>query len=271
MSEGTIGLIAGGGRLPLLIAEKARQSGRRVAAVGFASNTDPELARNCSEFVWLKLGQLSGLIRFLQQNNVQEAVLAGSIDKPRALDIRPDFRAAKLLWGMDKKGDDSLLRAVAGELEKEGIKIGSCLEIVPELRVPEGQLTSRAPARPEKKDIQYGREVLGSIGSLDIGQSIVVYEQMIVAVEAVEGTNAAILRAGELLHKRGGTIIKGAKPGQDLRFDQPALGPQTIETMHTAGLSCLAFCARTCIFFQPEKSKQLADSYGMSILGLPGI
>jgi hypothetical protein len=271
MTDEKIGLIAGGGPLPLLITEKSAHSGRNVAAVGFTSDTDPELPKHCASFAWLKMGQLSKLIAFFHENKVQKVILAGTINKPRALNIRPDFRAARLLWNMDKKGDDAILRALAGELEKEGIEIVSCLDIVPEIKAPEGQLTAKRPGKEEKKDIQYGREALRLLGGLDIGQSIVVHEQMIVAVEAIEGTNASILRAGELLDKRGGTIIKGAKPGQDLRFDQPALGPQTIEIMHESGLTCLAFCARTCIFFHPEKSVRLADKYGISIIGLPGI
>lgn len=271
MTNEKIGLIAGGGRLPLLIAEKCAQSGRSVAAVGFASDTDPELPGYCTSFAWLKMGRLARLIAFFHDNAIKKVVLAGSINKPRALDIRPDFRAARLLWSMDKKGDDAILRAVAGELEKEGLRVGSCLDIVPEIKAPEGQLTAKAPGETEKKDIEHGKKALRLLGGLDVGQSIVVHEQMIVAVEAMEGTNSAILRAGDLLGKRGGTVIKGAKPGQDLRFDQPALGPQTIETMHDSGLSCLAFCARSCIFFHPEKSVRLAEGYGISITGLPGI
>ena len=271
MARERIGLVAGGGRLPLLISEKSAELEVDLFTVGFQSETDPAIVGKCTELKWLKLGQLSRLIDFFHKNNVRKVMFAGTINKPRALNIRPDFRAARLIFSIKKKGDDALLRAVAGELEKEKLQVRSCLDMIPGLKAPHGQLTSRGPGKEEQEDIDYGRAILKSIGELDIGQCVVVCKQMVAAVEALEGTDAAIKRGGELTGNKGATVVKAAKPGQDLRFDQPAIGPETIRAMQKARATCLAFCAATCIFFEFEKSIKLADEYNLCVVGLPGV
>ncbi len=263
--------MAGGGRLPLLIAESAAKADTEIIGTGFPSDTDPALEKKCSVFKWLKLGQLSKLINFFHKHGAEKIIFAGTINKPRALDLRPDVRAAKLIFSLGRRGDDALLRAVGGELEEEGFLVDSCLNLLPGLKAPQGTLTSRSPNKLEKKDMDYGRDILRSTGKLDIGQCVAVHEQMTVAVEAMEGTNSTIARAGELTRGRGGTIIKGAKPGQDLRFDQPALGEETIRTMARAKATCLAFCSKTCIFFELEKSISFAEDHGICLVGLPGL
>jgi len=271
MARERIGLVAGGGRLPLLISEKSAELEADLFAVGFKSETDPELAGKCTQLIWLKLGQLSRLIDFFHKNDVRKVMFAGTINKPRALDIRPDFRAARLIFSIKKKGDDALLRAVAAELEKENLQVKSCLDMIRGLKAPHGQLTSRGPGKEERADIDYGRHILNNLGKLDIGQCVVVCQQMVAAVEALEGTDAAIKRGGELTGNKKATVVKAAKPGQDLRFDQPAIGPETILSMQKAGVTCLAFCAETCIFFEFEKSIKLADEYNLCVVGLPAV
>jgi hypothetical protein len=262
-----LGLIAGGGTFPSLVAQNAHEQGFEVIGAGFVGDTAQETPSSTHTFTWLKLGQLGGLIRFFKKHNVSQVVFAGPINKPRALNIRPDLRAARILLSLAYKSDDSLLRAVAREFEKEGMEVVSATRFVPELAMPRGVLTRRPPNQRELKDILYARPIAKTLGRLDIGQCLVVREQMTVAVEGIEGTNATILRAGTLA-KKGCVVVKIFKPGQDDRLDLPAIGPETIQSMITAQATCLAVDALNSLLFSPQETLDLADRHKIAILGM---
>ncbi len=262
-----LGLVAGGGRFPVLVAQRAREKGLKVAAVAFDRETGPELQDIAQDLIWIKLGQLGKMIKYFKEQNVREVVFAGPINKPGAFDIRPDFRAIRLLIGLKSRNDNSLLSAVARELSNEGMEVVSAVKYVPELISVPGCLTRRKPSRQEKEDILFGWPLIKQIGAMDIGQCLVVREKAVVAVEAIEGTDAAILRAGGLVGP-GCCVIKTFKPGQDQRIDLPALGAGTIETMARARASCLAYEARTSLFFDQEKAIRTANRCKMTVIGI---
>jgi hypothetical protein len=261
-----LGLVAGQGQFPILVAKGARKQGWGVAAVGFPGNTHLGLEASVDWFRWLNLGQLGKLLAFFSAHRVSHVVFAGGIDKPRALDIRPDFKAAKLLWNIHNKNDNSLLSAVAGQIRKEGMHVLPPLQFVPELKMPLGQLTKRSLTKGEQRDLDYGWPLAKAIGRMDIGQCIVIHEQMVIAVEALEGTNSTLLRAGELC-KGGGVALKVFKPGQEESIDQPALGLATLKTMHEAGLKALVVEADKALFFDRRDSIKFADRHRLTIVG----
>jgi len=262
-----LGLIAGGGSFPLQVAQSARRQGYRIAAAAFERDTLPEIEAYTDRLTWLKLGQLGRLIRFLHQAGASRVVFAGPINKPRAFDLRPDFRAVKLLVNLRSRNDNALLSAVADELHQEGFQVVSAIDFVPELVSPAGLLTRRAPSPAEKQDILFAWPIIKQVGSMDIGQCIVVKERAVVAVEAIEGTDRTILRAGELSGSNL-TVVKIFKPGQDHRIDLPALGSQTVKTMIQAGATCLAYEAETSLFFDRQQAVDLADRHKICLLGV---
>ena len=264
----TIGIIAGSGQFPFLVARGAKERGLRVAIVGFVGHSDPALEHEADAFSMLYLGQLGRLIDFLHEHNVSEVCLAGAVSKPKALDLRPDFRVMKLLFSLKGKGDDAILRCIAAELAQENLTVVQASTLVPGLAAPQGVLTRREPTPEEWSDIRFGWPVAQTMGQLDIGQCIVVKSGIVAAVEAMEGTDATLERGGTLGGK-GCTAIKIFKPGQDKRLDQPALGPGTIEVMARHGYVCLAFQAGETLFFDREQALALADKAGISIVGLP--
>ncbi len=265
-----LGLVAGSGQFPLLVADGARKQGYTVCAVAFDKETSPDISKASDRVMWIKLGQLGKMIRFLQKEETSAVVFAGPINKPGAFDIRPDLRAIKLLLGLKSRNDNSLLSAVARELGSENLNVISALKFVPELVSSSGFLARRRPTMSEKKDILFGWPLIKNIGAMDIGQCIVVRERVVVAVEAIEGTDETVLRAGSLAGKNM-TVIKIFKPGQDRRIDLPALGLGTIETMIKAKASCLAFESGTSLFFDLDKAVQLADKHKLAIVGIdPG-
>lgn len=261
-----LGIVAGEGQFPLLVAQGARRLGRPAVGIAFKDHTRPELSMLLDEVTWLRIGQLSKMLAFFKKNDVQEVVLAGGINKPRALDIRPDFRAAKLLFQLRSKNDNSLLRSVVKLLEDEGFTPVSPLQFVPSLRTPAGILTKREPTRQEKADIVFGWPLAKEIGRLDIGQCVVVREQMVVAVEAIEGTNQTISRAGNLVGK-GTVVIKTFKPGQEEYVDQPAVGLETIRTMIKSESPCLAVEADKSLFFDRQQALEIANEARICIVG----
>lgn len=267
-NQETLGIIAGGGQFPRLIAKEARKQGHAIAICGFRGNTDPDLVQDCDAFEIVALGQLSKLIDFFKKNNVKRICMAGTINKPRALDIRPDFRAAKLLFTMKTKGDDVLLRAVLGELEREGFSPTSAAELVPSLRCPEGILTSKKVPQEVWDDINFGWPIVKSIGRLDIGQCIVVRKGIVMAVECLEGTDATIQRGAEL----GGAdcvTIKLAKPEQDERVDLPSIGMSTLENLVHHKYTALAIEAYKTLFFDRENTIKFAQKHNIHIIALP--
>lgn len=262
----TLGLIAGGSRFPHAIAAAARAQGWRVVGVGFAPDTAPDLPELCDAFTWLRLGQLGGLIDFFRRQQVTHVVFAGPINKPRALSLVPDLRAARLLLSLRTRGDDALLRAVRQELEAEGWQVVGADAFLPQLLTPAGVLTRTRPTERQLADIALGWEVAGALGRFDVGQCVVVREGVVLAVEAIEGTDQAILRAGSL-GGPGAVVVKRAKPQQDRALDLPAVGPGTIAAMAQAQAACLAVEAGGSLFFELEAAIRQADASGIAIVG----
>ena len=263
-----IGIIAGAGDFPLLAARGVRAQGRKVVICGFVGHTDPALAKEADAFAMLHLGQLSKLITFMKTHGVRELCFAGAISKPKALDLRPDLRVMKLLFSLRGKGDDAILRTLAAELEGEGLYVIQASTLVPELCAAQGVLSARRPTEEEWGDIRFGWPIAQTVGQLDIGQAIVVRSGIVVAVEALEGTDAILERGGQLGGK-GCTLVKIFKPGQDERLDQPAIGSRTIEIMARCGYVCLAYQAGKTLFFEQEKALALANKANIAIVGLP--
>lgn len=266
LPDNRVGLIAGSGQFPLLLAHAARQQGIQVVAAGFDGETDPSLARYVSSFHLLKLGQLGKLIKVFQEAGVRHAVMAGAINKTRLYTrIRPDWRAVRFMNRLRNKKDDSLLRALAEELESEGIHIEASTILLPSLLAPEGILTRRKPNRRERQDMEFGWQITKAIGFLDIGQCLVVKNQAVLAVEGIDGTDATILRGG-LLCREGAVVIKTSKPIQDLRFDVPAVGAGTIEAMKRVKASVLMVEAGKTLIFDRERMIDEADASRITIV-----
>lgn len=261
-----IGLIAGSGQFPLLFAHAAAEAGLQVIAAGFHGETDPSLADLVTEFHLLKLGQLGKLIRVFQKAGIRRAAMAGAINKTRIYTrIRPDWRAVKLLNRLRNKKDDSLLRAIAHELESEGIHIEASTMLLPTLLAPEGILTRRKPNRHEDEDIVFGWQLAKGFGHLDVGQCLVVKHQSVLAVEGIDGTDATILRGGALC-REGAVVIKVSKPTQDLRFDVPAVGLGTVAAMKQVKARVLVIEEGKTIIFDQEQMIDEADAAGISIV-----
>lgn len=252
MEEKKLALIAGNGVFPLLVVRGAKAAGVEVVVVAHREETDPSIEDEVAEVTWVKVGELGRTIRTFVAAGCDHAVLAGGIGKVRALsDVRPDLRGAALLLKTRTLKDDRLLRGIADELSKDGLPVVSSTRYLPELVPPPGALTRKAPGRAVLDDIALGRRVLAATGPFEIGQSVVVKEGLVYALEAVEGTDAAIRRGAEAA-RGGAVVVKAAKAEQDLRFDVPAIGPDTIELMHEVGASVLAIEAgRTIILDRP--------------------
>lgn len=263
-----IGLVAGGGQFPLLIARSVKAKGRKVVAVAHKGETDQELAKETDVLEWIHLGQLGRLIEILKAAGVREAVFAGTITKKRIFwDVRPDFRALSLWKTLKNRLDDGILRAVASELEKEGILLLPTTAFLSDNLMPEGILTATKPTYEQMEDITFGLGLAKEVGRLDIGQCIVVKDKAVLAVEAIEGTDETILRAGRLSGE-GAVVIKICKPNQDMRFDLPTIGLKTIETMIEANAKVLAAEAGKSMFFDMAKAIDMADKAKISIIGV---
>jgi DUF1009 family protein len=263
-----IGLIAGNGRFPIIFADNARKLGYHVSAVAHEGETEPELAGHVDRIHWIKIGQLNKLIKAFKEDGVHQAVMLGGIKKTHVFTtLRPDFRTLALATRVALWKDDDILRELAKELEREGIAICESTFGLEGILVEEGTLTARAPSEKEWEDIRYGWEVAHDIGRLDIGQCVVIKDRVVVAVEAVEGTDGAIKRGGDLA-KGGAVVVKRSKPQQDLRFDLPAVGPRTIEVMASVKASVLAIEAGRTILLDREIMLEKAKSARIAIVGI---
>jgi DUF1009 family protein len=263
-----IGLIAGGGQFPIIFAKAARAKGFSIFAVAHQNETDSLLEEYVDKVRWIYLGQINKLIKFFKSNLVTEAVMMGTIAKAKLFkDLRPDIKAISLIAGMRDTLDDGILRSLAELLEKEGIIIRSSTFLLPDLLAEKGCWTKRKPSRSEKVDIAFGWEIAKGIGKMDIGQCVVVGGGSILAVEAIDGTDATILRGGKL-GKGNASVVKVCKPDQDLRFDIPAIGLETIKIMHTAGANALAIEAGRAVVFEKEEMIALADKWKISIIAI---
>jgi DUF1009 family protein len=262
----TIGIIAGGGQFPMMVAEAAEQHGLHVVMAAHQGETDPSIADRVDNIFWIRLGQLGRLIKTFKANGVNKAIMAGTITKRRMFgDIKPDFKGLSLISKMAVLHDDGILRAVADELAKEGIEIISAVHFLPELMTPLGALTKRKPDNAEKEDIALGWKIAKELGRLDIGQCVVVRNKTVLAMEAIDGTNETIKRGGKLAEKDA-VVVKVSKPNQDLRFDMPSVGQETIKIMAQVKASVLALEAgKTLMFARTEMIKD-ADRNGISII-----
>lgn len=280
----TLGLIAGNGRFPFLLLEAARAQGLAVVVAAIKEETDPEMNRRAEadagvRVYWLSLGELSRLIETFHKEGVTKAVMAGQVKHKQIFSsIRPDWRLAKLLLNLRTRNTDMLLGAVAKVLADEGIELISSTLFLEPLLAQEGVLTGRAPDEEERKNIEYGLTVARAVAGYDIGQTVVVAAQACVAVEAMEGTDATIERAGRLMQtldetastlERRLTVIKVAKPNQDMRFDVPVIGLTTVEAMIRAAASCLSVEAGRTLLFDRDGLLERANKAGIAIVAAP--
>jgi UDP-2,3-diacylglucosamine hydrolase len=279
-----LGLIAGNGRFPFLLLDAARAHGRPVVVAAIQEETDAAMNLRAAEdpgttVHWLSLGELSRLIETFQRAGVTQAVMAGQVKHKQIFSsIRPDWQLAKLLLNLRTRNTNMLLGAIARVLSDEGIELISSTAFLEPLLAPAGVLTARAPNEQERKDIAYGREVAAAIAGYDVGQTVVIAGQACVAVEAMEGTDATIVRAGALMRTLGEeastldrslTVVKIAKPKQDMRFDVPVIGEATITAMREAGATCLALEAERTLIFDREAVIAAADAAGIVIVAQP--
>jgi DUF1009 family protein len=275
-----LGLIAGNGTFPFLVLDAARAQGFEVVVVAIREETFPEIeSKGAAAVHWLSLGELSKLIDTFRAEGVTRAVMAGQVKHKQIFSaIKPDWRLAKLLLSLGTRNTDSLLGAVAKVLADEGIMLENSTALLEPMLAKTGVLTKRAPNEQERKNIEYGRSVARRLAEYDIGQTVVIAEAACVAVEAMEGTDATIERAGALMRSvaleregeastlsRALTVVKVAKPAQDTRFDVPVIGVKTIETMVRAGASCLAMDAGRCLLLDGEAMPWAADEAGISV------
>lgn len=271
-----IGIIAGNGKFPFLVLDAARSQGMQVVVAAIKEEASPEIEQRGAYAVhWLSLGELSKLIETFKNEGISQAIMAGQVKHKRIFSsIKPDWRLAKLLLALPRRNTDSLIGGVASVLADEGITLMSSTSLLEPLLATEGVLTRRGPSHAEQTDITYGRAVAHHLSPFDIGQTVVIAQAACVAVEAMEGTDATILRAGEIMRSLGQepstlsralTVVKVAKPNQDMRFDVPVIGLQTIETMKQAGATCLELDAGRCLIFDKGAVIAAADEAGISI------
>jgi len=265
------GLIAGNGRFPFLVLEGARRQGVEMVVAAIKEETSPEIAGAAERLEWLGVGQLGRLIRFFKQERVTHAIMAGQVRHHQIfrLDALPDLRMVKVLSRLRKKNTDSLIGAVAQELEGEGITLVESTLFLESLLAQPGVIGKRKPTRDELADINYGTQVALEVARLDLGQTIAVKDGAVVAVEAMEGTDAVIARAGEVTRGRPFVVVKVAKPGQDMRFDVPVIGIPTIENMKRAGATAIHVTAGKTLLFDRDSLIRLADEQGISIIAGP--
>ncbi len=279
MSSEKLGLIAGNGTFPLLVLDAARARGEQVVVAAIKEETFPEVEQHGAAAVyWMSLGELGKLIDTFKREGVTRAMMAGQVKHKQIFSsIRPDWRMAKLLFSLRVRSTDALIGAVAQVLAEEGITLIDSTAYLEPLLARPGVLTRRAPTPEEQRDIAYGRQVARHLAQYDIGQTVVVAEAACVAVEAMEGTDATIQRAGAIMASLGGastlarnlTVVKVAKPDQDMRFDVPVIGTNTIESMRRAGATCLALDAGKCLLLDGDAILRAADDAGITIVADP--
>ena len=263
------GLIAGNGKFPFLVVEGARRAGAELAVAAIREETDPAIERVAGRVTWVGIGQLGRMIRFFKREGVEKAIMAGQVRHVQIFSgAVPDVRMLRMLLGLPRRNTDALIGGVAAELAREGIELIDSTYFLQDQLASEGVLSRRAPDERERGDIEYGLEVAREIARLDLGQTIVVRSRACVAVEAMEGTDATVRRAGTLARGRL-TVVKVAKPGQDMRFDVPVVGVPTVETMAEAGATCLCVTAGKTLLFDREEMLGLADRRRIAVVAAP--
>jgi len=260
------GLIAGNGKFPFMVVEGARRAGVSLSVAAILEETDPEIERVAERVQWIGIGQLGKMIRFFKNEGVERAVMAGQVKHVQIFSRAiPDARMLKMLLKLPRRNTDALIGAVANELSSEGIELIDSTFFLKDYLPAAGTLTRRAPDDREREDIDYGLEIAREIARLDLGQTIVIRARACVAIEAMEGTDETIRRAGQLAKARL-TVVKVAKPSQDMRFDVPVVGVPTIEAMQAAGATCLCITAGKTLIFDREETIRVADKNKISIV-----
>lgn len=261
------GLIAGNGQFPFLVIEGARKQGISLAVVAIKEETDPKIDEVSDNVVWVGIGQLGKMISHFKSHDVTKAIMAGQVKHVQIFSgALPDLRMVKMLWNLPRRNTDSLLGGVASEMAKEGIELIDSTYFIQHQLAPKGILTKRKPNDEELANIEYGLHITNETARLDLGQTVVIRGKACIAVEAMEGTDATIQRAGELV-KGKLTVVKVAKPDQDMRFDVPVVGVPTIETMIAAGANCLSITAEKTLIFNREAVLTLANKHKIAIVG----
>lgn len=262
------GLIAGNGKFPFLVIEGAKKQGASLAVVAIREETDQRIEEVADTLIWVGIGQLGKMISFFKKEGVERAIMAGQVKHVQIFSgALPDLRMLKMLFGLKQRNTDSLIGAVAAELAKDEIELIDSTFFIRDQLAQEGVLTRRKPDSTEQGNIEYGLQIAGEIARLDLGQTIVVRAKACVAIEAMEGTDAVIRRAGELA-KGKLTVVKVAKPNQDMRFDVPVVGVPTIQTMFEAGATCLCLTAGKTLIFDKAEMLALADEKKISVVAV---
>jgi DUF1009 family protein len=265
-----LGLIAGMGDLPKAVASEAKRMGYNVAAIALQPPADESLKPIADEFHKISLGRFGGLMALLKKLAITDVVLAGKVPKDllykNKAHIIPDMKAVKMLFSLRNRADDTIMKAIVREIEGLGIKVHNTTDFTKDLLVPEGVLTRRKPSKKELQDIEFGWDIAKKIGQLDIGQTVVVKDMAVMAVEAIEGTDEAIKRGGDL-SKKDAVIIKVSKPRQDMRFDVPVTGLDTLSTMKKTGARVLALETGKCIIIDMKNFINKANEYGIVVVG----
>jgi len=260
------GLIAGNGKFPFLVIEGARKQGASLAVVAIKEETNPKIEQVAEKLIWVGIGQLGKMISFFKNEGVSKAMMAGQVKHVQIFSgSLPDLRMIKMLWNLPQRNTDALIGGIADEMAREKIELIDSTYFIQDQLAQEGILTKRKPDETEKGNIRYGLKIANEIARLDLGQTIVVRAKACVAIEAMEGTDAVIKRAGELA-KGKLTVVKVAKPNQDMRFDVPVVGVPTVQTMIEAGATCLCLTARKTLIFDREKMLVLANQNKISII-----
>ena len=262
------GLIAGNGRFPFLVVEGAKKQGASLAVVAIKEETDKFIEDVAEKVVWVGIGQLGRMISFFKKEGVEKAIMAGQVKHVQIFSgALPDFRMVKMLWNLPQRNTDALIGGIADEMSKEGIELIDSTYFIQDSLANEGVLTKRKPDENELANIEYGLRIANEIARLDLGQTIVVRAKACVAIEAMEGTDACIKRAGGLA-KGKLTVIKVAKPNQDMRFDVPVVGVPTVNTMIAAGATCLCLTAGKTLVFDREEMLALANRNKIAIVAV---
>lgn len=260
-------MIAGNGRFPFLVIDGARRAGIDLAVVAIREETDPALEKIASNLTWVGIGQLGKMISFFKKNGVTQVVMAGQVKHVQIFSSAlPDLRMVKMLWNLERRNTDALIGGVADELAREGIELIDSTYFLQDHLATQGVLSKRKPSQNELDNIEYGLHIAGELGRLDLGQTVVIRSKACVAIEAMEGTDATIRRAGELANGKL-TVVKVAKPNQDMRFDVPVVGVPTIRGMAEAGATCLSITSEKTLIFDREEMLAAANDAGIAIVG----
>lgn len=260
------GLIAGNGKFPFLVVEGAKRAGASLSVVAIKEETDKRIDEVADNVLWVGIGQLGKMISFFEKEGVSKAMMAGQVKHVQIFSgALPDLRMMKMLFSLKQRNTDALIGGVADEMAKEGIELIDSTYFIQDQLAQEGVLTKRAPSDIEQENVAYGLQIAQEIARLDLGQTIVLRAKACVAIEAMEGTDATIKRAGELARGKL-TVVKVAKPGQDMRFDVPVVGVPTIRAMIEAGASCLSLTAGKTLIFDREEMLALADKNKIAIV-----